>query len=231
MNRQDDKQRIAQLLSKFMAGETTLNEEQTLTTYFRTHEVDEEWKEYKEMFALFDNGQVDIENRTATAKPKIHFTRWIMTGIAASIILLLGISLLMKDGKTNEKTPDIAQRSIKQSNPQPVPQPVVEVKKEEVLAEVTPTPQPVREPRSVHKTVEQKDTPASTSPADSFDYYLAHLEAEMEALDDSVSTAHLEKLIATDARLQQLVNRIIGKQTEQVMNELRKDSTANYITF
>ena len=53
----------------------------------------------------------------------------------------------------------------------------------------------------------------------------------MEALDDSVSTAHLEKLISADARLQQLVNRIVGKQTEQVMNELRKDSTANYITF
>ena len=149
MNRQNEKQEIAQLLSKFMAGETTLNEEQTLTTYFRSHEVDEEWKEYKEMFALFDNGQVDIETRSAAAKPKIHFVRWFMAGIAASIILLLGISVLMKDGKTNEKTPDIAQQSIKQNEPQPVHRPVVEEKEEEVLAEVQPAAQPVKKRKEI----------------------------------------------------------------------------------
>ena len=60
MTRHYDKQEIAQLLSKFMTGETTVAEEQLLAQYFRTHEEDEEWKEYKEMFALFDNGQVDI---------------------------------------------------------------------------------------------------------------------------------------------------------------------------
>ena len=231
MNRQYNEQEIAQLLSKFMEGETTLNEEQALTTYFRTHEVDEEWKEYKEMFGLFENGQVDIESETANEKPRIVFVRWFMTGIAASVILLIGFSLLMKEGKTNEMTPEVAQQSIVQHSSQPVPQPIVEEKKEEVVAKVRPMPRPVSKPRPVHKAVEQKDTPASASPTDSFDYYLAHLEAEMEALDDSVSTAHLEKLISADVRLQQLVNRIVGKQTEQVMNELRKDSTANYITF
>ena len=61
MIQHDDKQEIAQLLSKFMAGETSVAEEEVLAQYFRTHEVDEEWAEYKEMFTLFDNGQVDIE--------------------------------------------------------------------------------------------------------------------------------------------------------------------------
>ena len=49
MKRQYDKQEIAQLLSKFMAGETSLAEEQVLAQYFRTHEVGEEWTEYKDM--------------------------------------------------------------------------------------------------------------------------------------------------------------------------------------
>jgi hypothetical protein len=53
----------------------------------------------------------------------------------------------------------------------------------------------------------------------------------MENIDDSVRDARLEKLIAADARLQQMVNRIVGKQVEQAMNELQKDSTANYINF
>ena len=38
-----EKQEIAQLLSKFMAGETSVAEEEVLAQYFRTHEVDEEW--------------------------------------------------------------------------------------------------------------------------------------------------------------------------------------------
>ena len=53
----------------------------------------------------------------------------------------------------------------------------------------------------------------------------------MEKLDDSVSSAQVERLIAADARLQQMVNRIVGKQVEQALNELKNDSTANYINF
>ena len=60
------KQEIAQLLSKFMAGETSVTEEEVLAQYFRTHEVDDEWAEYKEMFTLFDNGEVDIEIKDET---------------------------------------------------------------------------------------------------------------------------------------------------------------------
>ena len=55
MKNEIDKQQIAQLLTKFMAGETNVAEEQTLAQYFRTNEVDDEWLEFKEMFALFDD--------------------------------------------------------------------------------------------------------------------------------------------------------------------------------
>lgn len=67
--------------------------------------------------------------------------------------------------------------------------------------------------------------------ADQLNEYIARLEAEMEAVDDSVRAAHLEKLIAADFRLQQLVNRIVKDEAEQAKNELQKDSTANYINF
>ena len=40
MKNQIKKQEIAQLLSKFMAGETSVAEEEVLAQYFRTHEVD-----------------------------------------------------------------------------------------------------------------------------------------------------------------------------------------------
>lgn len=68
MKHQYDKQEIAQLIEKFMAGITSIAEEDVLAQYFRTHEVSEEWAVYKEMFALFDNGEVDIEMEAATAE-------------------------------------------------------------------------------------------------------------------------------------------------------------------
>ena len=59
-----DKKEIAQLIDKFMAGETSIAEENVLAQYFRIHEVSKEWATYKEMFALFDAGEVDITVKT-----------------------------------------------------------------------------------------------------------------------------------------------------------------------
>ncbi len=127
MNRIYDKQEIARMLDKFMAGETSLNEEQMLAEYFRTNEVGDEWHEYKEMFALFDSGKVDIEPETEVAqpvnisegkvktlpkdvntKPKI-LLGWVMTGIAASILFIIGFYIFNKDGESETQEVLVAQ--------------------------------------------------------------------------------------------------------------------------
>ena len=54
-----DIQDIQRLLDRFLEGTSTLDEEKRLADYFRTHEVDEEWSAYKEMFAMFDKGEVE----------------------------------------------------------------------------------------------------------------------------------------------------------------------------
>ena len=129
MNRIYDKQEIARMLDKFMAGETSLNEEQMLAEYFRTNEVDDEWLEFKEMFALFDSGKVDIEPEKEVAqpvnidnkkvrtlpkdvntKPKI-IIRWMMTGIAASILFIIGFYIFNKDGESETQDVLVAQVS------------------------------------------------------------------------------------------------------------------------
>lgn len=185
--------------------------------------------DFEDMTAQTDRSKITKRSPFFTVHSSLFIRRFTAV-LSIAAILLIAFLLWPAKQETFITQPE-SQPVIAEVNPQPVPQPIVEEKKDETLAEVQPMPHPVSKPRPVHKAVEQEDIPASLSPSDSFDYYLAHLEAEMEALDDSVSTAHLEKLISADARLQQLVNRIIGKQTEQVMNELRKDSTANYITF
>lgn len=131
MMRQCDKQKIARILGKFMAGETSLDEEQLLAEYFRAHEVGDEWQEYKEMFALFDSGAVDIEQEAKpTAKPKVVPFRWIMTGIAASILLLISFSILIKDERPTEQQPVVTEtieQNIQQSTNS---EPIIEEKKE-----------------------------------------------------------------------------------------------------
>lgn len=129
MNRIYDKQEIARMLDKFMAGETSLNEEQMLAEYFRTNEVGDEWQEYKEMFALFDSGKVDIEPDVEVAqpvnisegkvktlpkdvntKPKI-LIRWMMTGIAASILFIIGFYIFNNGGGSETQEVLVAQVS------------------------------------------------------------------------------------------------------------------------
>ncbi len=130
MKRQNDKQEITLLLSKFMAGETSVAEEQMLAQYFRTHDVDKEWGEFKEMFALFDSGEIDIELEADTSdqlnngdcgkirmlpkavkeKPKIVALRWLTT-TAACALLLIGFFTMKKNGEQVTEAPIIAQVS------------------------------------------------------------------------------------------------------------------------
>lgn len=134
MKRQYDKQEITRILGKFMTGETSLEEEKMLAQYFRTHAVGDEWQKYKEMFALFDNGEVDIEAddgsnqafdddnekvkiqpKVVNEKPKIIPIRWLMAGIAASILLLLALHYKGNDVKP-EKQPVVAQHTEQQDS-------------------------------------------------------------------------------------------------------------------
>ena len=137
--RQYDKQKIARLLSKFMAGETSLGEEQLLAEYFRTHEVGNEWQEYKEMFALFDSGKVDIEQATSADKADSPFLKhhssviirqssFAIIGIAAAILIAFLLWPERQDTtiKQLEQQPVIAEMTP----PEPVP-------KEKVEAETT----------------------------------------------------------------------------------------------
>ena len=240
-----ERQEIAQLLSKFMAGETSVAEEEVLAQYFRTHEVDEEWAEYKEMFTLFDNGEVDIEPsiqnvqrsmfnvqreklpkqpKAVREKPKIVALRWLMAGIAASIALLLVFYL----GRTTaEQAPLVAEKTVVDKDSIQPKQEVV-MPTEETVETIVVQVAHAKSPSSQRPTSLTAD---STSTAEDLADCIARLESEMEKLDDSVSSAQVERLIAADARLQQMVYRIVGKQAEQAMNKMQNDSTANYVIF
>ena len=104
---------IRQLLDRFMAGETSLEEEALLGEWFRQHpDVNDDLKEYQMMFGYFDEGMPldhEAEKHVADAHPKTKARMrrlWLPIGMAASIALLFVLAI-----------PRIGQQTGLQENP------------------------------------------------------------------------------------------------------------------
>ena len=169
---------------------------------------------------------------TTREMPRRRHWPYIAAAIAAAASILLLIVLNFGQGQTGQK-PVMAEKptapvdSARQMHHIALTS-AGSVCCDTVAAQTTPA-----KPNTSHTkaTGTERSKADSASAAEELAKCIARLEAEMANIDDSVSAAHLEKLIAADARLQQMVYRIIGKQTEQALNEMEKDSTANYINF
>ena len=180
-----DKQKISRILDKFMSGESSMDEERLLAHYFRSHEVDAEWKEYQEMFALFDNGLVDINDedeittkqdnphnsrivthqKAVNKKWKTNSIRWLIAGIAASILLIIGIFLFNNDEEPKKPVATIIKNPVKQTNKQ-------EDKREEEQPIVTQqvsqtTPQKIRDKKTTEPCIgiSKANQPQTTTPS------------------------------------------------------------------
>lgn len=172
----------------------------------------------------------DCNSHQATERPRHRYWPYITAAIAVAASILLLIVLHLGKGQP-EQRPVMAEKvtaptdSIRPMQHQPA---TTDATEHPVVAQAAPA-----KPRARKAMVDQPQKPNadSASAAEELADCIARLEAEMENIDDSVSAAHLEQLIAADARLQQMVYRIVGKQTEQALNEMEKDSTANYINF
>ena len=156
--------------------------------------------------------------------------------IPASLLLLIGFTLFMKDGKSEKEEPIVAQHKEQRDSVVKVEEKKIEEEKTmPMIAQEIPTlahNENVQQAvKNAEQPVKENETISVAAADDRLNYYISLLEAEMEAVDDSVRASHLEKLIAADAHLQQLVNRIIKDEAEQAWNQQQKDSTANYINF
>ena len=77
------------MLERFMSGESSLDEEQMLSRYFATHEVDEAWKPYQQMFAYFDAGMPTDSGSIASTAPRHRRRRWLYWSAAAATVALM----------------------------------------------------------------------------------------------------------------------------------------------
>ena len=131
-------QQIGDLLDKFMNGLTTLEEEAALGDYFRTHEVPEEWEDYRLMFDYFDRGmEGELIKPQASCLPltrQMGHRWWGLAAAAAITAVIVSLAVLRSPTSTVSQPPAIAKT-------QPVDTPAVVVPEVEMqqLAVAKPT--------------------------------------------------------------------------------------------
>ena len=86
------KEYIGRLLDKFMAGTSTLEEEDILSQYFAQDHIPAEWEPYRLLFA-------ELEAMKPTAKPKRNWIQW---GIAAALVGTIFSIVLFLNNKPTE---------------------------------------------------------------------------------------------------------------------------------
>ena len=151
-----DKQ-INDLLDRFMAGETSEQEERLLTDYFCTRtDIPEAWAAYAVMFRGFRQPaahEVPIRN---------YQHRWWMAA-AAAILVLLGFWWYMPERVSQPETVAKTETPV----PKPTVQPAVEETTQQV-AVVAEAPKPARKVRAVkpHDAVEAEPAEVSVGEAE-----------------------------------------------------------------
>lgn len=151
-----DKQ-INDLLDRFMAGETSEQEERLLTDYFCTRtDIPEAWAAYAVMFRGF-------RQPAAHEVPIRHYHhRWWLSA-AAAILVLLGFWWYMPERESQPETVAKTETPI----PKPTVQPVVEETTQQVPV-VAEVPKPARKVRAAkpHDAVEAEPAEVSVGEAE-----------------------------------------------------------------
>lgn len=105
---------IEQLIKRFLDGQTTVEEESRIAEYFRTHDVEDEWKAYKDMFAWFDDGmpiQQETEKHKTRNSKKAKIIAFAMAAAAAIAALIIIATPGNNDIMPVQKTANVIQPS------------------------------------------------------------------------------------------------------------------------
>ena len=222
---------IQQLTDRYLEGSTSPDEELLLARELQRPDISEEWQAVRLMLGELALGEAEYDAMMDRRKPSAHRRpaprrRWWWVAAAACIVALLSLHIIYD----NVKTKPLAEE-VRVSPKAPPSAPEGEAPPSAPESEAPPS---APEGATIAQPLNSKTIEAPSGAvggAEDLAACIARLEAEMESIDDSVSAAQVEQLIAADVRLQQLVLRIVGKQTEQALNETLNDSTAGYVSF
>lgn len=201
----DEIKHISHLLNLFMDGKTTLDEEAELSEYFATHNVPDEWADYKAMMAYFDAGMPLLDSTASpTASPRRraaivgmrHKTMW---WAAAAIVVALAVNAVLLITHNSENATPTA--SLHATTTMPA-KPSATSTTEATIAATTP--------HAPHRTIAKKAQRATT--------------AALKAYHDSIATANLDGEI-------ELCYMMAQADYDEWLNELKQIQDADRATM
>lgn len=217
---------IELLIKRYLDGLTTTEEERRLRHLLSREDAPQEWRALLPMLEKpAKEQQVDrwlAEDETAAydrmvRRRKLNKAARIAAAAAAvAIVAILAVDLnhspapqQLADTDTiyiyrdrMPATPPKTETAAMAESAKPIrpTQPITTAGK--LASKPTKPTQPANSPKS-----NATNEPKAEKTTDSLAFYLARLEAELDRVGDSVYTAQLEKMIRTDSRLQEIINR------------------------
>lgn len=192
-----EKQYIEELLRKFLEGQTSESEEQTLSDYFcSAKDIPAEWQKYKEMFQSFktdayDFSEEEIDAMLAPAvEKKTKVVRIWPWAAAACVVVAIGIFVTLMTHYDQAE-----QNTIAEAEKSQVTNPVVEPK---------PIAQVVPEEKNTDTNIEQEHNGDN---------------------NEAIGTHHEEKLVAEAPRKKHQSERINRTSEQQVPVEETQQTT------
>ncbi|MDD4514555.1 hypothetical protein [Massilibacteroides sp.] len=92
--------RIEELLEKYFEGETSSIEEGEIRRYFASKDIPSHLSAYKPLFAYIDEERAIIPNHPSPIRKNKRIVTYLLSGVAAASLLILGIRSIYTSNKT-----------------------------------------------------------------------------------------------------------------------------------
>lgn len=215
------------LAERFLAGETTIEEEQRLRSLLCGNDIPSDLLPLREMLKehttedlsdqwLIEDYSEEYNSIVSHRKRKRALVWMGVAAVAVGLMVMVGTLFMGNPSKQNYAASNADTLLYKSSSTKK------QIAYKNVIAKETVTKpdgnservKTVKaskiigksEPTSTIDSAKRETTPAATR-ADSLEFYLAQLEKELDRVGDSVYESHIERIILTDNRLQGIINR------------------------
>mgnify|MGYP006338986425 FL=1 len=222
------------LINKFLAGETTIEEEQMLARLIEGEAEDENLQPLLYLLKSKKHSDEELEKwltevysdeyfRLVANRRRTIVRRWLA---AASVLLIVGIGALLWFGSENKANDAVVvsdktmASSSRGESAYPPATEVIDDSTELILSRNTVMPQQKAESEnktiasssrgeSANPPVKNADAPSTTLSEEQMAPILAKLRKRSEEIDDSVDRAHIRDYIMNDEKLYNMGQRIL----------------------
>lgn len=221
---------IELLINRFLAGETTREEELRLYGLLQGEDATEEQKMLRDIIRpaadepdtdawLMEDMTDEYDRLVAGRRRRTLFVRFAAAAAVIAFVFIVGVKFGNKSG---EDMPVVAKVEIShESKARLKPVERIDNKEPQAVQEATPEPagNGAMEPAAARPDVSEPDLLASAAAektpiagmtlSDSLTDIIERIERGLENVSDSVYMARVEELIESDSRLQKLMRRVL----------------------